>query len=191
MTAPLVTAVDPGSQYTGIVARSRNNLLAWTVVDRTRLTTIEAYAHELLEHIVATNDHGITALDHQGHDVDYDHWIMAVEHFHTPTGKLGRIDPQHLTETAWLTGWLYAALRGESTDGPSDPLGAVLMPPNDFGRAPLGAYPPELVTSGERRGQWQIRPAGRSTKVSHARSAWDLAGAASAQLRTRYAAEGA
>lgn len=49
----------------------------------------------------------------------------------------------------------------------------------------------EEANTGERRGQWQLRPASRSTKVSHARSAWDLAGAAPAQLRTRYAAEGA
>lgn len=190
MTAPLVVAVDPGSKRAGVVVRWGSELCAWGVAERkgdplhewTRriLSGMRCYSDEALSHI----------WPERGFDGDL---VWAVEDFHVPTPHLGRVHARQVVETAWVVAYIYATAREEQRydPQPSSADTAVLVPPNDFGRAPLGAYPPELVTDGERRGQWQLRPAGRSTKVSHARSAWDLAGAAPAQLRTRYAAEGA
>lgn len=183
MTAPLVVAIDPGSQHTGIVARSRDQLLAWEVIDRNAGEPIDEYAHRLLDHTVATSNRGFVALDHHdGQDVDP--LLHAVEHFHAPTGQIGAIHTTPIAETAWLTGWLYAALRGDSIEGPAG-FTVLLVPPAHHGRQPLGTYPDELVTKGERRGNWKLRPARRSAPVSHARSAFDVAAAAAQQHRTR------
>lgn len=51
---------------------------------------------------------------------------------------------------------------------------AVIVPPRGNGSKPLGAYPLELVSKGERRTKgWELRVG--TGKMRHVRSAWDIA----------------
>jgi hypothetical protein len=117
------------------------------------------------------------------HHGEADQQMWAVEDYHTPTPHLGEVAPQQIAETCWLVGYLTAALQEETPRGPRPDAARVeLVAPASHGRQPYGTYPEELTTDGERQQpNWRMRTAGRSTLVSHARSAWDIAGAAAHQ----------
>lgn len=170
----LVVAVDPGPSYTGVVARQGESLLAYTVVTRGAWEeSLEAYARRVLE--------DVEVVVGSARSINGDVSVYAVESYDPPNPHVGAVHPTQIAETAWLTGFVYQALRDIARE---QQVSCVLVPPNKHGRSALGAYPEELVTEGERRGSsWRMRPAGRSTDVSHARSAFDVAGAAPAQLR--------
>lgn len=166
MTPPLVVAIDPGSKNTGIVARQGDDLLGDRICERKDGEPTALYAIRCSN---AAIDVAITA---KGDLVLVD--VVAIEDYNSPTPQMGTVAVESVVDTAYLVGYLHA----DTADIGED---SVLVPPGQHGRAPLGAYPAELVTDGERqarRGDWRLRLAGRSAPVSHARSAWDVAHAA-------------
>ena len=66
---------------------------------------------------------------------------------------------------------------------------AVTVPPGGNGSGLLATYPADLVTPSERRAKGGLmRQAGTTSLISHARSAWDVAGYAAHLARLRGAA---
>lgn len=174
----LVVAVDPGPSYTGVVARQGDELVAWMVAVRADRQVTEP----LVDHAERTHSVICEVGDEAEGLLNVDIDVFAVEDYNPPTPHVGYVDPLQVSETAWLTGFCYGSCR-ELARWVGPRRRAVLVPPNRHGRSLLGAYPEELTTEGERRGNWRWRAAGRNTLESHARSAWDVAGAAPAQLR--------
>lgn len=93
--------------------------------------------------------------------------VVAVESVVAPTGRLGMISLEGLIGCAAV----YGAIIGEYPE-------AVTVSPGGHGSAVLAAYPPALRARGETAGTGRWR---------HARSAWDIAGAA--QFLTRVGAK--
>jgi len=159
--------IDPGADGTGIAL----------IRTGTRPVT-------LLDHDVILNDTGevgtvyiarvLGAIDrircaHFDATTDSGRPRMAVEAVNSPTGFAGGkrhpIDPAHLLGCAIVLGAVLAAYPD-----------SVLVPPGGNGHGAYASYPPELVTAGERRrADWSTRPAGQSTDLRHARSAFDVA----------------
>jgi len=152
--------VDPGAYGTGIA------------LIRTGTRPVA-----LLDHDVILNDTGevgtvyiarvLGAIERIRHFDDRPR--MAVEAVNSPTGfargKRHPIDPAHLLGCAIVLGAVLAAYPD-----------SVLVPPGGNGHGAYASYPPELVTAGERRrADWSTRPAGQSTTIRHARSAFDVA----------------
>lgn len=89
--------------------------------------------------------------------------VLAVESVVAPTGRLGMISLEGLLGAAMVLG----AVLGEYPE-------AVTVSPGGHGSAVLAAYPPGLRAQGETAGTGRWR---------HARSAWDIAGAAQFLVR--------
>lgn len=171
MTAPIVVAIDPGAKRTGVVARQAHQLLADHICERRDGEPIDDYAERCSQAAIDVfiEARGDLAL------VD----VLAVEAYNAPTPQMGAVALESVVDTAYLVGHLHADTGGIA-------FRAMLVPPAQHGRAPLGTYPEKLVTDREkRRRSWRLQPAGRSAPVSHARSAWDVAGAAATTARTR------
>jgi hypothetical protein len=183
VTAPIVVGIDPGPSTTGLVARWRDTLLSFAIVTRDPSKTLASYARLVLDRAGGHPGSVAGRAERVCHHGETDGVLWAVEDYQTPTPHLGEVAPQQMVETCWLVGYLTAALREETPQGPRpDAARVVLVAPAAHGRQPYGTYPDELVTDGERRQpNWRLRTAGRSTLVSHARSAWDIAGAAAHQ----------
>jgi hypothetical protein len=183
VTAPIVVGIDPGPATTGLVVRHRYRLLAFAIVTRDPSMSLASYARLVLDraggHFGSVAGRAARVCHHSEHDG----LLWAVEDYHTPTPHLGEVAPQQIAETCWLVGYFTAALQEETPQGPRPDAERVeLVAPAAHGRQPYGAYPGELITAGERRQpNWRLRTAGRSTLVSHCRSAWDIAGAAAHQ----------
>lgn len=171
MSAPLVVAIDPGAKRTGIVARQGDQLLADRICERIDGEPIDVYAIRCSQAAIDV------AVEAKGDLVLVD--VLAVEAYNPPTPQMGTVALESVVDTAYLVGWLHA-------DVAELAVRTVLVPPGQHGRAPLSSYPETLVTDREkRRRNWRLRPAGSSAPVSHARSAWDVAGAAARDVRTR------
>jgi hypothetical protein len=89
--------------------------------------------------------------------------IVAVEGVNEPNPHMGMTSVRGLIDTAAVLG----ALLGQWPH-------AIVVDPAGHGSGPLGAYPPRLVGAQEQRGAGLLR---------HARSAWDLAQAATVLAR--------
>lgn len=171
MTALLVVAIDPGAKRTGIVARQGDQLLADRICERRDGEPIDVYALRGSQAVIDV------AVEAKGDLVLVD--VLAVEAYNPPTPQMGTVALESVVDTAYLVGWLHADV-ADITVRP------VLVPPGQHGRALFGTYPETLVTDREkRRRNWRLQPAGRSAPTSHARSAWDVAGAAAQQHRTQ------
>lgn len=103
--------------------------------------------------------------------------LIAVENL-TPAGGFKRgkrdpINPQHLVATGVLIGQLLAGLQAiRGVRHMHHPL--LLVDPVGNGSKPLGAYPANLVSDGERRtAGWELRVG--TGQLRHARSAHDVA----------------
>lgn len=89
--------------------------------------------------------------------------VVAIESVVAPTGRLGMISLEGLLGAAMV----FGAVLGEYPE-------AVTVSPGGHGSAVLAAYPPGLRAGGETAGTGRRR---------HARSAWDIAGAAQFLVR--------
>jgi hypothetical protein len=174
--------IDPGKD-TGIVVRDRDRLLWWTVVEGDKPTENEILTDHTIEAVIdAVGDaHAEAAL--------YDDTVtprIAVEGVVRPNpfhkGKKAFVDPFAVAVPALILG----AVRALSIAGNDLVDITVVVPPGGHGSQWLATYPPELVTKAERR-LGLNRPAGDSATIRHARSGWDVAGAATAVRRIELA----
>jgi hypothetical protein len=187
VTAPIVVGIDPGAATTGIVARHRDTLLSFSTVTRDWSMPLADYARLVLDRAGGLGSVAGRAYQLYRHRSSGE-LLWAVEDYQTPTPHLGEVAPQQIAETCWLVGYLTAALREETPQGPRSHADVVLVAPAAHGRQPYGTYPDELTTAAEQR-QPRLKAAGRNTLVSHCRSAWDIAGAAETLRRQHRRAE--
>lgn len=161
----IVVGVDPGGRWTGIVTRSGRELVSHRTLQRPKSSLIEdlgpgldAWRAENLEAITealeAAVPHGQVALACEG--------IVA------PNPHQRRSDGNSLTNVNGIlaTAVVFGAVLQEYAGK------VVIVPPGGNGSAPRGCYPAEIdVPPGLRKGPPR-------DKNRHARSAWDVAGAA-------------
>lgn len=141
--------VDPGGTWTGIIARESDRLLDAEILHRTPGEPDVGWAAR----VIATID--ILAAEHEHGPSGL---VVAVETVVAPTGHLGKINLSGLLGTAMIFGAIIGRYPA-----------AVTVAPAGHGSAGLAAYPHGLRTQREKVGTGQWR---------HARSAWDIAGAA-------------
>ncbi len=157
-TAPVVIGVDPGGATTGVVARRGSDVLAACSISSSDHETLGAYLEEVLVAVVGYRDTHAAA-------------GVAVEDALPPNPHLGISNPAGIIAAAKVLG----AVVGLIPD-------AVIVRPGRHGapaanRRELEArYPAELIGARETKGTGALR---------HVRSAFDVAGAAAFELRTR------
>jgi len=158
-----VVGIDPGTTATGLAARVGSRLLGWEVVEDDLAGPWQEYADA-----VEVTAHSLLALcDADASGVP----LVAVEDLIDPKGY-EFVHPRDLIASARMVGYL---LRGFP--------GAVLVRPARHGSGALATYPREIVSDREaayadKARTWNTpRKPGKAT-VRHARSAWDVAGAA-------------
>lgn len=172
--------IDPGKD-TGIVVRDGDQIVWWTVVEGDKPTENEILSDRTIADIedglgdaCREAQHYLTCWDRSGQT-----FRIAAEGVVRPNshhkGKKAFIDPWAVAVPALALGVVRCAV-------PVD----VIVPPNGHGSNWLATYPPELVTDAERR-HGLNRPGGNSATVRHARSGWDVAGAATAARRIELA----
>ena len=154
--------VDPGARWTGVVVRQADTLLWHRVVDRTK-TGDATYLEDVEQALVTAAAHG-------------DDLMWAIEDAVAPCGfrdgKKQFARPVDILALGQTLGWVRHVVVTLTT-----PSRIVLVRPGGHGRSLLRAYPEVLVTAAEKRGGMN-RPAQSSAALSHARSAWDICGAA-------------
>lgn len=155
----VIIGCDPGSRYTGLVVRLRDDVVDHAVlqslVTRKRALPPASYMREVVAWIRAAKTH----VEGYGHEVH-----IAVEGLVPPGGYARGGERIPLTDPGTHMG--LAGVWGGVMDAFPD---AIEVRPGGHGEAPLRTYPPELVGERERRG---------AGILGHARSAWDVAGAA-------------
>jgi hypothetical protein len=168
--------IDPGARWTGIVVRDGMTLLGWTVIDRKKIDP------DSERHTPATMEAVVEAV---GLLADPATCRIAIEDADRPNPHVTRkngnslIDTRHIIDTARLVGYLQCAFPH-----------AVIVRTNGHGSQALASYPhgPDgIVTDTERanairRGRL-MAPAPRNPPQCHARSGWDIAGAAATEAR--------
>lgn len=174
-TTPIAwVGIDPGPRSTGIAARIGTRLIGWTVIDR---ATIEPDAdrpgYPTLRAIIEAVDRITDSIGDQT-------WRVAVEDVVPPNayhdGRLSIIDVTGLLRTAEIIGFVEAAYPD-----------VLRVRPGNNGSNALASYPDGLVTATERRyaitKRRLLEPAPQNSTLRHARSAWDVAGAAAHEAR--------
>ena len=163
-----VLGIDPGARATGLCVLSGDRIVA----HRTITSEGEIFPAER-RYVLAVLDAGATLL--QIHNVD----LVAVETITRPSWHMkGRaaVDPTALLATAEVLGAVL---------GVDWPVNVTQIRPNKNGSQPLGTYPGELVSPGERRKPgWENRIGGG--QLRHARSAYDVARLASRNIARNY-----
>jgi hypothetical protein len=152
--------IDPG-HTTGIVVRDGSHLLWHAVVKPIGTAGCEIVTQETLRAVHAAV---WEAVEHAGCE------RLAIEGVVPPTGfkdgKKAFISPISLAAPAVVLG----SLRMSYDD-------ITWVRPGGHGSRPLSTYPAALVTPGEAR-HGLNRPAPQNSTIRHARSGWDIAGAA-------------
>lgn len=166
----LILGIDPGARETGVAVvdfgdrRAGPRLVISTTVRSTAPTAVYLpVPADYLAAIVETIGPIVNALPR----VDG----VAVEDVVAPNLHMERAaySTGPIVATAQVSGWCLGLLAEHW------PL-AIRVPPHGNGGAPLGAYPPQLVSDTERRNpNWRIRPGGDKAKLRHERSAYDVA----------------
>jgi hypothetical protein len=152
--------VDPGARYTGIVAVEDRKVAACVVIDR------DHYPDHYLDQIEQRVRVALAALSPSVQ--------VAIEDVNAPSPHMGIARPADLITLGRTVGYLQRAFPD-----------ALLIPPNKHGSHPWGTYPPELLTAREKVNA-KAKPlavAGQSSTMRHARSAYDIALAASLNAR--------
>lgn len=161
--------IDPGARWTGVVVRQRDALLWHHVVDRSKVSDY-----------LADVESAVVRAMHAGAEADSDVWY-AVEDAVPPCGfKDGKRQfarPSDILALGQTLGWARHVVLTLTS-----PSRLVLVPPGGHGGSLLRLYPEALVSASERR-HGLHRKAPASSAVSHAREAWDVAGAASRAAR--------
>lgn len=156
--APIIVGVDPGGATTGIVARQGDRVLAACSILSADHPAVGAYLEEVVTAVVGYRDRFAAA-------------GVAVEDAIPPNPHLGISNPAGIIEAAKVLGAVLAIVPD-----------AVIVRPGRHGapannrRELLARYPAELVGARETKGTGALR---------HVRSAWDIAGAAGFEIRTR------
>jgi len=169
--------IDPGARTTGVTARDGTRLVGWILVDRTivepdtdrpGLPTMRA----IVEAAARLADPATSRI--------------AVEDLLPPNPHVTRKDGSS------IIGWA-AMLDVREIIGyvrctyPA----AVVVRPHGYGSMALASYPDELVSARERahalKHRTLLAPAPQSSTLRHARSGWDVAGAAAALARVEAA----
>ena len=149
--------VDPGAVSTGLALRNGRECLAWHTVkradDETEIGPGPIYWAEILRHI-ATFTGASVRIAIEG--------VRPPSPFARERGKKTFASPIHPMALAATFGAIYVTYPD-----------AVVVPPGGNGSGYLASYPEQLVTDAERR-HGLNREAGKGSKVSHARSAWDV-----------------
>lgn len=155
---PVRVGVDPGGRTTGVCARLRDDVVAALLIERIGSEVIPppGYVRQVAEEVRVL----VAQLTGLG-------WVpsVVVEDVRPPTPQLGMSNPGGLLGAALVLGALLEAF-------PS----AILVPPGGHGSQLLASYPTALRAPSERAGTGKRR---------HARSAYDVAGAAQARLAHR------
>jgi hypothetical protein len=176
--------IDPGARWTGIVVRNGTCLLGWTVIDRQKVDPdSERHTPKTMEAVAEAI--GLLA--------DPATCRIAIEDAIAPNPHVTRQDgssltnPRGIIETARMVGYLQCAFPG-----------AVVVRPNGHGSNALASYldgpggivtttGPGLVTAREKTNAIRMRRlatrAPDNPPQCHARSGWDIAGAAAAEAR--------
>lgn len=158
--------VDPGAKRTGLVLRNGADCLGWRTIVRAHTETEIGPGPEYWTAI----ETGINDLTNAAHHAGIPTPLLAIEGITRPKGFVGGkrefADPTSLI----ALGMTFAAIYNTHPE-------AVIIPPGGNGSGMLTTYPEQLITPGERRGGLRRKALGNSL-VSHARSAWDLAGLA-------------
>lgn len=165
MTGPThgpVVGIDPGTTTTGLAARDGTRLIGHLVVEYDPAGTWGEYADAVeigVHHLLALCD-GVGAKP-----------LVAVEDLIDPKGY-EFVHPRDLIASARLVGYLMRAFPG-----------AVVVRPGRHGSGALSSYPRELVSTREastadKDRTWHVPKVRKSSTLRHARSAWDVAGAA-------------
>lgn len=158
-----VVGVDPGARATGIVLVGGTGLVAGVSVENPEGALLPPPGEYLDRVVRAVFDLAESAPG----------CVVAVESVTRPSWHVAKSasrgaagNPTALLGTAVVLGGVLGAYPG-----------AVLVRPGRNGSAPMGGYPEELVSAGERRKPgWEMRVGGG--KLRHQRSAWDVALAA-------------
>ncbi len=169
--------VDPGGDSTGFAVRAGDRVLAHAVVARDGDETGPrglgigpprpgSYLSDVAETLAEL------AAEHDPDVVGIEGLVKPNPHANRRNGS-SIIDVRPLLATALVLGHLAARCPA-----------AVWVPPGGHGSLLLAAYPAELITPGERR-HGLNRAAPQNTPLRHARSAYDVAGAASLLARLR------
>ncbi|WP_064077827.1 hypothetical protein [Prescottella equi] len=161
MNAPTVLGIDPGGRSTGLcLIHGRDVLAHETITHDTQhlLPVSRNYLRDVVERV--------NWMRRFNPLIDP---VLAVEDVVRPNWHMnGRAaaDPSALLATAAVLGAVLAIdSRGHTV---------LQVRPKGNGSRPLGAYPAELVSPGERRKPgWQLRIG--SGQLRHARSAYDVA----------------
>jgi hypothetical protein len=172
-TAQTWVGIDPGSRTTGIVARNGNTLAGYLLIDRATtepdtdrpgLPTMRA----IVEAVAQLTDPATCGI--------------AIEDLLTPNPHVNRkngnavIAVGPMLDVREIIGYLRCVWPD-----------AVLVRPDRHGSMPLASYPDALVSPRERAHAIKHRtlaaPAPQSATLRHARSAWDVAGAAAIHAR--------
>lgn len=154
----VVIGVDPGGATTGVVVRQADRLLAACSIGSSDHATLAPYLEEVVAAVIGYRD------VHQADGV-------AVEDAIPPNPHLGVSNPAGIIEAAKVLGAVLAFVPD-----------AVIVRPGRHGapvanRRELEArYPAGLIGPRETKGTGALR---------HVRSAWDIAGAADFEIRTR------
>ena len=150
MALPVVLGVDPGLNETGLALRQGDAVLRACVVQRAEGQEDGAYVTEVAEALAEY------AGEHPG-------LLVCVEGVEEPKwfiqGKARPVNTRGIIGTATVLGAVLGAFPN-----------AVIVPPGGNGSAPLSTYPAALVGPRE--------TTGTSGLLRHARSAYDVAGAA-------------
>lgn len=147
-TSPVVLGVDPGGRTTGMALRRGMHLLWWTLLERHDIDEDRTYLSRVC---------GVVHTRHLQEPI-----VVAVEGLNHPSPHLGLANVSGLVATAEVIGALKVASVFHGWQ-------FVEVTPGGHGSAPLSHYPQDLVGTRERTGKGRLR---------HARSAWDVAGAA-------------
>lgn len=167
----IVLAADPGGRWTGLCVRSGRDVLAHEVLTRDAdedgprgIGVGPVYIGQVVDRYAELA-------------AQYGVELRALEGLRKPNPHNRRRDGNSLIDVTGVLG--AAAVYGGILRAYPD---ATVIPPDSHGSKVLGAYPLELVGPRERTGaNWKLRT-GTGT-LRHARSAYDIAGAADLHAR--------
>lgn len=164
--------VDPGARWTGVVGRIGSRPVWHAVLDGDDGPPWPDPARfEAIRDAVLVARDELLAVAPGPRVV-----MVGIEDVGTPNPHLGTINPENVIRLGVVVGWLRATFPKH-----------VMVPPGGHGSRPLATYPAELVTAQERAHALRARtlrePAPQNSRARHARSAWDVAGAAALQSR--------
>lgn len=166
-----VVGVDPGEAATGVVTRRGNDVAAQQVI---RSGRIHGGRHVIVSHdylaqvLAAVNSQVVQSVRRTGQLP-----ALAIEGLNAPSPHMGTINPRTLI----ASGVVLGAVLGLYGHPIGEPLveRVVIVPPGSHGSQPVAAYPQQLSSPAERK-RGPLHVAGGNLR--HARSAFDVAGAA-------------